>query len=101
MFLAAEELAYSKPDLHRVDSGIQICEACVRNVHIAEFHAYVVFHAEDVHAQRSLVHEVYSVGVGGDALICEERTAGEFDVRREAAAANEVPLEAERVEAHA
>src|ERR1700722_4524907 len=52
-------------------------------------------------AQRGGGGEVYGVGVSGDVVVGEEGAAGEFEIGREAAMANEIPLEAERVESQA
>ena len=70
-------------------------------MHVTQFQTYIVFRAENMHAERGLGGEIYRVGPGGDIVIGEERAAAEFEVRREAAVAFEVPLEAKRVEAHA
>ena len=101
MLSAAEEFANPQAHLHRVDSRIRCRQACVRDVHVAQFEADVALRAEDVHSQRGLVHEVDGVGSGGNVVVGEQRAAGEFQVGREASVALEVPLEAERVEAHA
>ena len=99
--MRAEELSDAQPDLHRIHSRIQVRQACVRDVHVADFDAPVIFLAEDVGAQRGLVHEVHGIGVGRDVLVSEKHAAGEFEVGGEAAVALEVPLQAERVETRA
>src|SRR5580658_279792 len=68
---------------------------------ITQLHTPVKFRAEDVRAERRGGREVHGVRVGGDVVVGEERASAEFEIRREAAAANEIPLEAEWVESHA
>src|SRR5580700_793631 len=67
---------------------------------VAQLHTPVIFRAEDVRAERRGGGEVHGVRVGGDVVVGEQRASAEFEIRREAAAANEIPLEAERIESH-
>lgn len=96
-----EKPSDSQPYLHRVNPRIRSCQSCVRDVHVTQFQTYVVFRAEDVHAERGLIHEVHGVGAGGNVVIGKKHSACEFQVGREASVALEVPLQAERIETHA
>src|ERR1017187_4492878 len=99
--VSAEELSNSQPHLHGVNSWIGRGQACVRDVHVTQFKTDIVFRAKDVHAKRGMVSEVHGVGAGGDVVVGEERAAAEVEVGLKSAVTFEVPLEAERVEAHA
>jgi len=96
-----EEPSHTESNLDRINPRIRESQSRVRDVQVAQFHAPVIFRAEDVCAQRGGGREVHGVGVGGDVVVSEEGASAEFEVGREAAAANEIPLEAERVESQA
>src|SRR5580698_5100244 len=83
---------------HCVQPRIRRGQACIGNMQIAQFDTPVVFRVEDVGTKCRGRSEVNRVGVGGNVFIAEECTAGEFKVRREAAVAFEIPLEAEGIE---
>jgi len=101
MAVAGEEPSDAEADLDCVDSWIWRGQACVRDMQVAEFDAPVIFWAENVGAERGGGGEVYGVGVGGDVVVGEESASAELEIGGEAAAADEIPLEAERVESHA
>lgn len=101
MIVSPEKLSDAQPHLHGIDSGIRSRQSCIRDVHVSQFQADVSLRAEDVHAERRLVHEVYGVRSGGNVMVGEEHAAGEFEVGRDASVTLEVPLEAQRVEAYA
>ncbi len=63
--MVAEESSDPEPHLHGVYAGIWRSQACIGDVHVAQFETHVVVGAEDVYAERGLVGEVYSVGAGG------------------------------------
>ena len=98
---AAEELPYAQPHLHGIDSRIWRRQPSVRDMHVTQFQTYIVLRAENMHAERGLGDEIYGVSPSGYIVIGEERAAAEFEVRREATVAFEVPLEAKRIEAYA
>src|SRR5579871_1568840 len=99
--LMVQEFTDSQPDLHGVDAGIQISQACVRDVHVTHFKAHVVSRAQQMHAQRSLIHEVDAICVGGNVVVGKQHSAGEFQVRGDIAVTDEIPLQAERIESDA
>jgi hypothetical protein len=96
-----EKSSNAQPHLYRVDPRIRRGQACIGDVQIAQFQAPVVLRAEDVRAQGSGGSEVHGVGAERDVVVGEQRAAAEFEVGREAAAADEIPLQTERVESHA
>src|ERR1035438_9813754 len=98
--LSAGESAYSKPHLHGVDPRIRRRQSGVRDVHVAEFETYIVLRAEDVQAQRGLIHEIHSVRSCRNVMVGENRAPSEFEVGRDGPMTFEVPLESKRVEAH-
>src|SRR5690348_2226735 len=71
-----EELAYAQAYLDCIEARIGRGQSCVRDVHVAEFHAQVVSLAENMRAQRGLVHKVHRIGSGGHVVIGEDHTAG-------------------------
>jgi hypothetical protein len=99
--LSAEKPSDSQPDLHCIYSWIQVRQARVGDVHISQFQAPVVLLAEDVRAKSCLIHEVNRVGIRGHCVIGQNDAARELEKRREVAAADEIPLEAKRIESYA
>lgn len=81
-----------------VETGIRRRQSRVGNVHETEFQAPVIFRAQDVGAEGSLVHEVHCVHAHRDVMIAEQHSPRQFKVWREAAAAFEIPFQTERVE---
>src|SRR5579864_7265352 len=99
--MSAEEPAHPESHLHAVDPGIRRGQACVRNVQVAELQADVIFRAQNVYTEGGLRSEVHGVGAHRDVVVGEERATAEFEIRREAAVAFEVPLEPERIKTYA
>src|SRR5579864_4648459 len=90
---ADEESSDPQTHLHAVDPWIRHGQACVRDVQVAQFQAYVIFRAQNVYTEGGLRSEVHGVGSHRDVVVGEERAAAQFEIRREAAVAFEVPLE--------
>ena len=78
--IPAEKLSDPQPYLHGVYSRIQVCQPCVRDVHVAQFEAHVVARAKDVYPEGGLIGEVHRVGAGGDVVIGEEGATAQFQV---------------------
>jgi hypothetical protein len=95
----AEEFADAQAELYRVKAGIYTAEAGVGDVQVAHLEGPIIFRAEDVGAQGGRGSEVYSIGEDGNLVVGEEDTTSQFEIGRETAAALEVPLEAEGIEA--
>src|SRR4029077_10773425 len=72
-----------------------------RDVHVAQFEADIVFRAKDVYPECCVVHEVYGVCSGGDVVVREQHSAGEFQIRRDATMVLEIPFESKWIEADA
>ena len=71
-----EEFPYAKAHLDGVEAGIGRGQTCVRDVHVAEFQAHVVSLAENMRAQRGLVHKVHRIGSCRHVVIRKDHTAG-------------------------
>jgi hypothetical protein len=99
--MRTEKSSNAKPHLHCINPRIRHGQSRVGDVQIAQFQAPVVLRAEDVRAQGGGRSEIHGVGPEGDVVVGEECASAEFEIRREAAAADEIPLQAERVETHA
>lgn len=98
--VASEEFPNPQPHLNRVNAGVWCGKTCVRDVHIPQFETHIVLCAEDVHAERCLIHKIDRICSRWDVMRSEQGSAGEFQVRRNSAVALEVPLQSERIEAH-
>lgn len=78
LIVSAEEFPDPQPYLHGIDSRIRRSKPCIRDVHVAKFEADIVLRAENVHAQRRLIHEVDRVGPGGNVVVSQQNSPGKF-----------------------
>jgi hypothetical protein len=101
LIVSSEEFPDPEPYLHGVDSRIRRRKPCVREVHVAQFEADIVLRAENVHTQRRLVHEVDCICPDGNVVACQQKSPSQFEIRREASVALEIPLQSQRIEADA
>jgi len=99
--VSSEEPSDAQPHLHRIDSRIRRRQPRVRDVHVAQFEAHIVLRAENMHAQRRLIHEVDRVGPGGNIVVCDQHPADEFQIGGNASVPLKIPLQSQRIEADA
>ena len=74
LVVSAEELSDSQPHLHAVDSRIRRRQPCIRDVHVAQFEADIVLRAQNVHAQRRLIHKVDGICSGRNVMACQQNS---------------------------
>src|ERR1700730_6469458 len=94
--VSAEESSDAESDFHRVESGIVIPKTSIRDVQIARFQTPVIFCREDVGTDGCRGGKVHSVRSCRHVVVRDEHSTVEFEVRRKAAVAVEVPLQPER-----
>jgi hypothetical protein len=99
--VSAEELSDSQPHLHAIDTRIRRRQPCIGNVHVAQLEADIVLRAENVHAQRRLIHKVDSICSGWNVVASQQNSSGQFEVRRNMSVTLKVPLQPQRIEADA
>ena len=98
--MPGEKLANSQSHLHRVDPRVRRCEPRIRNMHVTQFKAHVSLRAQNVHTQSGLVHEIHRVRSGRNVVIREQDSASEFQIRRNAAVALEIPFQSKRIKTY-
>lgn len=70
-------------------------------MHVAQLETDVMLCAENMHSERGLVHEVHWIGSRRNVVIREQDSAGQFEVRRNAPVADEIPFQSQRIESRA
>ena len=100
MSVSAKESSDAESNFHGVETGIVIPEAGIRDMQVARFQTPVIFRREDVRTERGRGGEVHVVRSRGYVVVGDEHSTVEFEVRREASVAFEIPLQSERAEPH-
>jgi len=101
LIVSPEEPSDAQPHLDSINSRIRGCQPGVRDVQVAQFEADIVLRAENVHAQRRLIHEVDRVSPGGNVMVRKQRSAGKFQIGGNASVALKIPLQTQRIETDA
>src|SRR6266852_8536057 len=77
-FLA--ETTKTQTKLNGIDAGIRRCKSRVRNVHVADFRADVVFAAQEMEAHSGAGGEIDAGCRFGHLVIGKERAAANFEI---------------------
>src|SRR5260221_13931589 len=91
----------SQTNLESIDSRVQISETGVGDMEISRFDRPGASWAEDVHAQRSGRGEVHRRGARRNLAGGKQRPAAQLEIRGNATAAGEVPLQVQWVHPNA
>ena len=75
-----EESPNAQANLNCIDARIRCRQACIRNMHVAQFDADVMLRAENVHAQCRLIHEIHRIRSRRDIVTREQNATREFQV---------------------
>lgn len=97
MLVGSRKAAEADSKLKRIDPGVEIAEAGVRNMHEAKLNAPIVLALKKVQAKRAAGREIYARSAGRHIGIGEESAASKFEVGNYFAGLRKVPFERERI----
>src|SRR5215813_8623808 len=96
--IALCEQAEAEAELDGVDARIQVGDARVGNVHIADFGADGVLFAGEMQAERASAREVDARSVFRHLDVCKECAAADLEVRHNCFGFGESPLKCEGID---